>query len=252
MKATCRFDLARRAAALVALVVWWGAAGSAWSAAYRILDLGTLGGGMSYASGINDSGQVVGCAWTASGDLHAFRTAPNQPIDPATDDLGTFGGGVSLAFGINDSGQVVGQAWNEFGYQVFRTAPNQPINPATDDLGPALYVYGINNSGQVVGSNFSHDQGGWGEPPDPRLFAWVYSGNGPMQYLNELIDPASGWVLHEPRDINDLGQIVGWGLHNGNERAFLLTPIPEPASLVMLGGCLVGLSLLRRRRCCAA
>jgi len=386
MKAICRFDVTRRAAALVAIVVLWNSAGSACGATYRILDLGTLGGDVSQATGINNRGQVVGFALTASGLPHAFRTAPNEPINPATDDLGTFGGGISyawdinasgqvvgeaqtavgvgsrafrtgpnqpinpatddiapsevygVAYGINDSGQVVGSAghlseaygfrtgpnqpinpatdymdagayginnsgqvvglaqtvsgeyhafrtapnepfnpatddlgtlggdlsWahciNDSGQVVgwsvtatgevhaFRTAPNQPINPATDNLGPAAgEVFGINNRGQVVGSNVSHQQGWWWEPPDPRFFAWVYSGNGPMQYLNELIDPASGWVLYEPQDINDLGQIVGWGTHNGDHRAFLLTPIPEPASTLALSS-ILGMTMIGRMR----
>jgi hypothetical protein len=34
-------------------------------------------------------------------------------------------------------------------------------------------------------------------------------------------------------DINDNGQIVGVGLHEGASRVYLLTPIPEPQSLVM-------------------
>ena len=79
-------------------------------------DLGNLGGGNSYARGINKSGQVVGDSGTASGEFHAFRTAPNSPINPETDDLGTLGGRSvtvggdisSSANDINESGQVVG------------------------------------------------------------------------------------------------------------------------------------------------
>ena len=56
--------------------------------------------------------------------------------------------------------------------------------------------------------------------------AFLYSG-GVMTDLNTLIDPASGWVLEEARDINEPGQIVGWGMHNGQPRAYLLTKL-EP------------------------
>ena len=50
------------------------------------------------------------------GGYHAFRTAPNKRINPATDELGTLapsghnskGSGDTYAYGINDSGQAVG------------------------------------------------------------------------------------------------------------------------------------------------
>jgi probable HAF family extracellular repeat protein len=41
---------------------------------------------------------------------------------------------------------------------------------------------------------------------------------------NDLIDSQSGWVLSGAKDINNSGQIVGFGNLNGEERAFLLTP----------------------------
>ena len=61
-------------------------------------DLGTLGGVQSSALGINNSGQVVGWAATATQDIHAFLYRNGSMID-----LGTLGGDESIAWGINDA-----------------------------------------------------------------------------------------------------------------------------------------------------
>jgi hypothetical protein len=53
--------------------------------------------------------------------------------------------------------------------------------------------------------------------------------------LNDSIDPSSGWTLAEAHAINDAGQIVGSGFHNGAMRAYLITPIPEPFTLTLSG-----------------
>lgn len=56
-----------------------------------------------------------------------------------------------------------------------------------------------------------------------------------MVDLNTMIDPASGWLLLEARGINDIGQISGWGLRNGQPRGLLLSPVPEPSTLALAG-----------------
>ena len=167
-----------------------------------MIDLGRLGGNDSDAYGINNNGQVVGVSDTNAGIPHAFRTAPNQPINPATDDLGSLGGS-SIAYGINDSGQVVGSSYisGNGAFHAFQTAPNQPINPATDDLGTLggtnSAALGINASGKVVGYSFI---GG-----DSTTHPFVYS-NGSMQDIYPIVG-GNGNVAYA---INNNGQVVGY------------------------------------------
>lgn len=56
--------------------------------------------------------------------------------------------------------------------------------------------------------------------------AFLFDSTG-MRDLNSLIPDTAGWTLVEARGINDAGQIVGYGRHNGQPRAFLLTPSPQ-------------------------
>ena len=139
------------------------AASTCFAQMYTLMDLVTTPDPMcpsgSYLSaGVNASGQSAGSCLTGHFPTHAFRTAPNSPINPATDDLGTFGGDHSVARGINDLGQVVGISQDtEAVYHAFRTIPNGFTNSA-DDVGN-VDAQGINNLGQVVGRFYGADSG---------------------------------------------------------------------------------------------
>jgi len=82
------------------------AASAAAQVQYKVVDLGTLGGGISNAYGVNDLTQVVGVSQIAGGFNHGFLwTKPH-----GMKDLGTLGGNFSSAQAINDASEIVGQA----------------------------------------------------------------------------------------------------------------------------------------------
>ena len=69
-----------------------------------------------------------------------------------------------------------------------------------------------------------------------------------MTDLDALLASAD-WALMEARAIDNLGQIAGTGIINGQEHAFLLTPevVPLPSAL-LLGAIGMGMAQWRLRK----
>jgi len=189
--------------------------------AYSITDLGTLGGTISYALGINNSGQVVGYSCMAGNAVYqAFLYSGGTMTN-----LGTLGGNYSWANAINNNGQVVGWSYtgviypapyyyynNGYEYVAYQNIPQTHAflysGGTMTDLGVfgvstadgssvygQSYAYGINDSGQIVGyantSTGSYD-------------SFLYS-NGELDDL----DTISGNQSFSAYGINNGGVVVG-------------------------------------------
>lgn len=161
---------------------------------YIATDLGTLGGFGSYASSINNAGQVAGFSYTAPGVRHAFLYSGGTMTD-----LGTLGGTNSFAFGINDSGQVTGYSdlagngiHHAFIYQNGAMADLVPFSTVSSE------AMAINQAGQVGGTVYQIP----GYNDDFRE-AFLYSG-GVLTGLGGL-----GGRNSAGQTISDTGQVGG-------------------------------------------
>ncbi|MGA2435930.1 MAG: hypothetical protein ABSG25_11650 [Bryobacteraceae bacterium] len=173
---------------------------------YTVTPLGVLpGDSYSYATGINNSGQVTGSSCNSTNHCEAFLYSPGTGMTG----LGFLPGynTTSYATGINDSGQVVGYSvtstgWN--GEQAFLYSSGTGMTGLGFLPGGSFsYAYGINNSGQVVGSGDS----------SVGVRAFVDSGGTGMTRLD--LDFLNGDYLLFAYGINDSGQVVGDGRFGG-------------------------------------
>ena len=183
--------------------------------------LADLPGGLvgSAANAINGAGHIAGWSEAATGKRATLWS------NGTVTDLGDLPGGSdqSLAFGINNNGDIVGTGNSASGTNGFVWSNGTMTSIGSLLPNTASGALAINDSGIVVGSSVQ------------KAITWD-STNG-LRDLNLHLDPVtgSGWTLTNAQDINDSGQIVGYGTHpNGSTRAFLLTPVPEPNQFVVL------------------
>ncbi|MEG3844050.1 DUF3466 family protein [Microcoleus sp. herbarium14] len=160
-------------------------------------DLGYFGGISSLASDINDAGQIVGWFKTTQEKFNPFLWQNGEMIDLGT--LGFNGG----AQGINNQGQVVGYSGLVFGV----THAFLWENGKMTDLGTlpgynGSTAYDINDSGQAVGASANSIT------QQERATLWS---NGTKTDLGTLGGNKSAAV-----DINNKGQVVGFGNTTGN------------------------------------
>lgn len=192
----------------------------------------------SRAQSINAAGQIAGVCFS---DVGGIRCAPflydshrkamtALPLPPRY----TWG----FAYYINERGQVFGDiSAGQFAHAA-RWDSGRLIDLGAPPGFTGAAVQGANGRGEAVGHCYSADgpiqtflkNHVSGDNALRRYLdrdstrAFVYRG-GKMQDLNRLVPRDSGWTLIDARAINDRGQIVGDGLHHGQERGFLLTPM---------------------------
>lgn len=185
--------------------------------------LPTLGGNNSFATGVNNAGQIVGGAETSTKDHRCKKPQRFHYYGVIWQPSGTTvtlppyaGDTVSFANAVNDSGDVVGDSGSCGNLDDALTARHALLwqSGSTIDLGnlggTANNVpFAINNRGQIVGyANVGGDA-------TSHAFLWQ---NGVMSDLGTL----PGDAFSVANGINDKGQIVGASCPaSGSCRAFI-------------------------------
>ena len=210
-----------------------------WSRGTGLLDLGEPPGGSGGAYAINNRGEVVGAASSASGYSGFYWSRSTGMIEiPSLSP-----GGSRNPSDINNRGVVVGSA-NVNGQQqsmpgshAFMWTPGGGIR----DLGA---LPGGSDS-TAAATNDHNEVAGYGNGDGVEdLVAIFWDRDGTPWNLDEVTNAASqGWHLQQAFGLNDHGDIVGWGYHDGVPRGFLLVShTPEPGA--------VGLMLVAAGCCC--
>lgn len=183
----------------------------------------------SWATGINDKGQVVGYSETGQGGIQGFVWKKGVMTK-----LPTLGGSWSNANAINENGVVAGVAEVETGTWhavIYRKGRVQDLGAL--GTGTAAGAHDINNFDVVVGDSATDGQDG-GMP-------FIYSA-GEMRQLPLPVGASSGSADR----INDAGWVVGSFSLNGHSRGWVfdghepydlngLIPAADQAQWVIIG-----------------
>ena len=200
---------------------------------YTVIDLGVLPNRFaSFATAINDLGQVVGYSTDGTPGQSQKLAFLYTGFDEGGQllSVGTLGGVASAAYGLNNLGQVVGfaQLANGNSHAFFYDSLTHTLSDegalGTNSLNSSSVGYAINSNSFFVGqsstamANQSH----------------AFLSGTPLRDLGGF---GSG-AFSVATSLNDAGQVVGYGQVGSFTNAFLLSPpvTNAPAGTNLLGG----------------
>jgi len=233
--------------------------------ANEALRLGSLAeGATSLAEGINNHGDVVGTSFTGP-DPNTFPLKAiywrdlnnNGENDPGElIDLGTLGGTSSFAVKINDNRQVLGFSRDANNVQKGFIWEDLNNNHVSDpgEMTVLESLFGPNATVLVSNINSQGDAIGWSFSGSDRVGMLWHDGVA-YNIKDLIVNKPDTWRFIFTSDINDKGQILVAAIDSASpfaaERsagsAFLLNPIPEPSTAMLLGASLMTCLIHRRR-----
>lgn len=165
---------------------------------------------------LNDAGTAVGDYAPYAGRLNSYNRSASLWDNGTRHDLGVLPGDASsTASAVNNRGAAAGWSGSADGATshafLWTGAALEPLGALRHGANSSALA--INAMGEVVG---------WSVAPGGSIHAFLWRA-GRMWDLNQTIPEYSGWQLLEATGIDLYGDIVGNGVHNGHNRAFLLT-----------------------------
>ena len=201
----------------------------------ELFEIGGLGGLRGKARSINNLGQIVGSSMKDGSQGFLWSTSTSKVVI-----ANTSGVRENEFFDINDSGEIVGYQYGMSGrVPILRSATGEVHVLETLGHGPSIAM-GLNNEREVVGSSGVENRflrllveiadeiaeeitGKYSPNRGFRTHAFLWK-EGLLMDLNDLIPLGARWELIQAHDINERGEIVGWGWFRGRTHVFLLTP----------------------------